>query len=248
MDLNHLLQSLGLEHQEANVYLAALRLGTSPASNIAKRCKIPRSTARYTCEQLVQKQLMVESQRKNTKLYTPENPEKLKKLLEIQMEEVQIKHQQLDVAMHDLKQIFNPYTVMPKVQFYEGEEEMIRLYERILDRREPIDSFEEAGELFELFPDYPDEFVKKRIDRKIFNRCIAPKGNRLNVSNPERLIEVKYLDPKQYPFTWHVKICGDLVGIFSFQKHASMAIAIQHADISKNFRLLFEFFWKTLPN
>ncbi len=55
------LESLGLEAIEAQVYQAALSLGTVPASIVANRLNMPRSSARYTCEQLIKKGLMVGS-------------------------------------------------------------------------------------------------------------------------------------------------------------------------------------------
>ena len=47
------------------------------------------------------------------------------------------------------------------------------LYDDILDMRSPIDSLEEGGKALEMFPAYSHEFMRNRIARKIFNRCIA---------------------------------------------------------------------------
>jgi len=240
------LESLGLSEKEIMVYLKLLQVGASAASTLGDRTHIVRSTAQYTCQQLEKKGLVRMVQKGNIYIYTPEAPEKLLLLLGKQKQDLEKKEGQVGSIIGELKSMMNPSAVLPKVQFYEGEEGMIQLYERILELRQPIDSFEEAGELFELFPDYPKEFVRKRIDRKIFNRCIAPKGNPLNVTDPKRFIETRFVDSTKFHFTWHVKICGNLVGIFSFQKHAPVAIAIEHEDIAKNFRLLFEFVWFTL--
>lgn len=240
------LEGLGLTDKEAAIYLLLLQIGTAPASTLADKANIPRSTAQFTCQQLTKSGLLRMVQRANTYLFTPEPPEKLELLLHKQQDELAEKENQLHRIIGELKAMQNPHIILPKVQFYEGEEGMIQLYERILELRQPIDSFEEAGELFELFPDYPKEFVRKRIERKIFNRCIAPKGNPLNVTDSKRFIETRFVDSSTFHFTWHVKICENLVGIFSFQKHAPVAIAIEHEDISRNFRLLFEFVWKTL--
>jgi hypothetical protein len=137
-NLKTLLGSLGLENQEAEVYLAALRLGTAPASTIAKRVDIPRSTARYTCEQLVAKQLMAESQKGNTKLFTIESPEKLQKLLDLQQGKIKDRQLRLDMAIQDLKRIYNPYTVMPKIRFFEGVNGLIEMFEDVLSDALPM--------------------------------------------------------------------------------------------------------------
>jgi HTH-type transcriptional regulator, sugar sensing transcriptional regulator len=246
--VEEVLGELGLNEKEISIYLSLLSTGTAPASTLGHRTGIKRSTARYTCQQLHRKGLVRMVQKGDTYLFTHEPPEKLKLLLQKKREELQRKENHVDQIIGELKLMVNPQAVLPKVQFYEGEEEMIRLYERILDLEQPIDSFEESGELFDLFPEYPKEFVRKRIKHKIFNRCIAPKGNPLNVTDPKKFIECRFVDPEKFPFSWHVKICANLVGIFSFQKHASVAIAIEHEDIAKNFRLLFELVWGNLKS
>ena len=240
------LKGLDLSDKEIDIYLALLTVGSAPASVLGQRTNITRSTAQYTCQQLARKGIVKSIQKANVFLYTPEPPEKLILLLEKQKQDIDRKEDDVQRIIGELKGMMNPQAQFPKVQFYQGEEGLIELYERILDTRQPIDSFEEAGELFTLFPDYPTEFVAKRIQHKMFNRCIAPVGNPLNVTDPKKFIETRVLDPQKFPFTWHVKICGNLVGIFSFQKQSPVAIAIDHEDITKNFRLLFEFVWLTL--
>jgi len=245
-ELEQLLTSLGLEHQESKVYLQALSIGTSPASIIAKRCKLPRSTARYTCEQLVGKQLMIESQKGNTKLFTPENPEKLKKLLEMQLEEIEGRGQRLNASMQDLKRIFNPYTVIPKVRFYEGIEGIKEMYNQILSLKSDIDSFEEKGEMYHFFPEFVKHFIARRLEYKIFNRVICPATSAHNVDDQKALRSVKFLAEKEFPFTGDIKICKDQVSIVSFDQNMPVAVTIQNQDIANNFRLLFGQMWKML--
>lgn len=71
------LMEFGLSDLEAQLYEMALGLGTFPASIVGNRLGIPRSTARYTCESLVRKGLMIETKKANTKLFVAENPTKL---------------------------------------------------------------------------------------------------------------------------------------------------------------------------
>ncbi len=240
------LQSLGLNTKECQVYLALLAAGASPASLLGRRTGITRSTAQYICQQLVRKKLATRIERNNTFIYTCEPPEKLLYLLQHEQEEIKEKADQVNRIIGVLKRMVNPNTTLPKVQFYEGQEGLIDLYERMLDMRRPIDSFEEEGALTELFHEYALEFVRKRVERKIPNRCIAPTGSPYNVSDPKKFIEVRLIDAKQFPFSCHIKICGDLVGIFSFEKDSPVGIGIWHRNIADNFRLLFDQLWQTL--
>ncbi len=241
-----ILQQLGLSDKECDIYLGLLTVGSSPASLLARRSGMTRSTAQYTCQQLVRKKLITMVERNNTYIYTCEPPEKLLYLLQHEQEELKNKEDQVHRIIGTLKQMVNPHSVLPKVQFYEGEKGLIEIYDHILDMRLPIDSFEEGGALVELFPEYSKEFVQKRVERKIPNRCIAPTGSPYNVTDPKKFLEVRLIDAKVFPFSCHIKICGDLVGIFSFEKDMPVGIGIHHKNIANNFRLIFDTMWGTI--
>ena len=240
------LGELGFGETEIDIYMALLKVGPSPASSLARRTSITRSTAQYACQQLAKKGVASMTLRNNTYLFTAEPPERLLHLLQQQHDALRQKEKRVQRIIGPLRQMMNVHAVLPKVQFYEGESGMVRLYDSILDMRSPIDSLEESGKVLEMFPEYSHEFMRKRIARKIFNRCIAPSGSPFNDSDPERYIEVRHVDPRKFPFTWHVKLCEDVVGIFSFEEGAAVGVGIRHADLAKNFRLLFEFMWEAI--
>lgn len=248
-DLARLLHSLGLEHQEANVYLAALRLGTCPASAIAKRTNLPRSTARYTCEQLVAKQLMLTSQRKNATLFTAENPEKLKKLLEMQMEQIETRSQQLEGAMQDLKRIFNPYTVMPKVRFYEGVDGIIELFEDVLKESQPL--FGALTFTKDMHPEIERYTNEKYIPRRkklgnaawmIFND--DPRSREYQKRDAE-MKRVSLLVPYQeFPFNSCLHIYGNKVAFYSYNQNDMTGVMIENQTIREAQMSLFKLAWE----
>ena len=117
--LKELLESLGLENNEAVVYLESLKLWTVPASSIAKNVWISRTSVRYTCEILIKKGLMIGSQKWNTKLFTAETPQKIKNLIKIEKNKLEEKERKLDNNLDELYNLYNPYTKIPKMTFYE---------------------------------------------------------------------------------------------------------------------------------
>ncbi len=240
------LGDLGFGETEIEIYMALLKVGPSPASSLARRTGITRSTAQYACQQLAKKGVASMTLKNNVYLFAAEPPERLLDLLHQQHDALRRKEERVQRIVGPLREMMNVHAVLPQVQFYEGEAGMIRLYDSILDLRRPIDSLEEGGKVLAMFPAYSHEFMRKRIARKIFNRCIAPSGSPFNDSAPERYIEVRHVDPRTFPFTWHVKLCEDVVGIFSFEEGAAVGVGIRHADLAKNFRLLFEFMWAAI--
>lgn len=135
--LQEILTELGLADKEIQIYLSLLELGSAPASILGQRAKIRRSTAQYTCQQLVKKGLFNVSRKGNTFLYTVENPEKLKQLLREKQEHLESVNEDLDRIMNELKAKQNPHTLLPQIQFFEGEEGIKKTYDEIAELVKP---------------------------------------------------------------------------------------------------------------
>ena len=155
------LESLGLERVEAQVYETALSLGTVPASMIANRLGVPRSSARYTCERLIKKGLMIGAVQGSTKIYTVENPTKLYSLVIEQEEALEKKRDQLGPVVKDFQKLYNPYTTLPKVTFYEGMDGLDRLLGEMLEHPTNMVSFGAGDYLREKYPELITNFRKK---------------------------------------------------------------------------------------
>jgi sugar-specific transcriptional regulator TrmB len=240
------LLGLGLSEREISIYLAALTVGTSTASALAQRTNATRSTAQYTCKQLSKKGLLRMERRGNTDYFVAEPPEKLLLLLHGKQQALHDQEQQLFAVIGNLRGLADPSLNLPRVRFFEGIGGLKGLYQELLDQRRPIDSFEDSGEMFGLFPEFVAYFVQTRMERGIVNRVICPAGNPINAEDPKELRHVRTVDPKRFPFSCDVKICDDYVGVISFDAHEPVGILIHHRDIARNFHMLFELLWQML--
>ncbi len=119
------LSLLGLSNIEITIYLDLIKLGNSPASVIARRLKLNRSTVRYNLENLAKKRFIFQENRNGTYFFTAEDPENI--LLLIQSEQKKIKQKELAVSqiIGDLKAMKNPHINTPKVRFFEGVDGLI---------------------------------------------------------------------------------------------------------------------------
>lgn len=246
-NLHASLLQMGLNNREATLYLALLGIGSAPASTLAQRTGMPKSTALYACKQLTKKGFFSLMVKDGTQLFTPEPPQKILQLLERQRKSLEKKHDRMQEMVGPLLQMMSPHVTLPSVEFFDTVDALVRMYERILDMRQPLCSFEEKGELVRFFPVYGHEYVRKRVALGTPSRTIAPEGSPLNVTDPAKLLEVRHLDPGRYPLSCDVKMCGDCVSIVSFEQTAPVGILIRNADITRHFRLMFEFMWESLP-
>ena len=246
------LQEIGLKEKEALVYIELLKLGTQPASVVARRIGIPKSTGNFNLEMLVKKGFATKAKKGTAFLYTAEDPNVIIEMLNYEKrknaKEIDNRITSLNSVVTELKSIQFGNVQKPEITFYEGEEGLVKLYESILSVNKPIDSFEDKGDMVELIPDYVEEYIKKRIKKKLFNRVISPSDNPNNTSVKSGFREGRFIDKAKYPFTGDIKITGDCVGICSFQKGNVVGIMVKHKDIANNFRIIFEELWKRLDN
>jgi len=255
-DLEKLLNEVGLEHQEAKVYLSALQLGTSPASVIGKQLNIPRSTARYTCEQLIKKQLMVPMQKGNTVFFTAENPEKLVKLLDLKREDIDLKEASLSKNMPDLISLYNPDTVLPRVTFYEGINGVGESLDKVVEDLEAGDEICIYGSARTLdrdkrngkFISALDRFMKKRIKKKINLKLLTTifEGSmRLKLKDEDNYRETRFSYVNHEAFlSSEIIIYKDKVYSMAKEGNSYFATIIQSKHLCDVHRAIFDIAWK----
>src|SRR5690606_1135553 len=107
----------------------------------------------------------------------------------------------------------------PGVKFYEGKEGIIQAYEELLDNMQPIDSIEDARDMVDFIPDYVQTYVRKRVERGLPNRSIAPDTNTINDPNPDRLLDSRLLPASLFPFRMDIKISGNTVQLTTLEKN-----------------------------
>ena len=77
MHIRSAIEQLGYSPHEVKVYLAALELGGSTATDIAEKARIPRTTVNLTIDSLHRKGLLDAYLQRRRKVWTAANPERL---------------------------------------------------------------------------------------------------------------------------------------------------------------------------
>ncbi|MEK7171413.1 MAG: helix-turn-helix domain-containing protein, partial [Patescibacteria group bacterium] len=118
--LKTLLQKIGLSEKDSEVYLACLELGTQPASVIARKAGLKRPTTYLILEELLKKGLVSEYTGSNVKFFTAVSPDYLLNYIEKQRRELTSHQRELEQFLPQFLSLSNPYSLSPKVRFYEG--------------------------------------------------------------------------------------------------------------------------------
>lgn len=239
-----ILKKIGLEENEANVYLASLSLGPTTILKLARACNIKRTTIYGIVESLKQKGLMNIELKGLKQIYAPENPEKLESMLESRQLEFQ----------KSLPEFLGLYKLKGEesvIKYYTGISKMQDIYMETLKEIKPHEDYlviTNQEKWYELDPKFALSYIENRAkldintrllfqDSKIarehkkfeqnFNEKIKilPNGSPLNVDTvllPKKMIVLELTPPY-------------------------MTIVIENKNIIELHKEMFEIIWRGLP-
>lgn len=115
------LTNFGFSENEEKVYLACLELGLAPISVIAKKANLKRTTVYEIIKKLAKKGVSEFFLKNNIHFYTVLAPNKLYNKLKSNLRSFQ-------EELPKLNAIHNEISYKPKVRFYEGKEDISRIY------------------------------------------------------------------------------------------------------------------------
>ena len=250
-EIKSILRELWLEEKEVNIYFACLKFWTTVSSNIWKILEIPKSTARYWLESLVKKQMMIKTQKWNTTIFTPEHPEKLKNLLIIEKNKIENKENKLNRIMWDLVWLYNPYTKIPKVTFYEGIDWIKKVLDDSLTSREIIDWYVNMDDVVDTVSDINLKYVQNRIKLKVKKRSIYANSKKTKeymkkMYKSDSLNEIKFIDSNEYELYIYFAIYDEKISYITYKNNNYIWVIIQNEDIYHFHKNIFKFMWNHL--
>ena len=251
--ITDVLASLGLNDKETSVYLALVALGTAPASEIAKRTNLPRSTVQFTCQQLQRRGVISMVQRKNVYLFSADDPRRLLSLVEFQQKMLERKREDAHRIIGELEQLRNPDTAVPRVRFYEGEEGIDAAWNSVLD------DVKEGGEILGfVHPMEPGKdlastalasFIRRRLGKNVRMRNISTRdvrSNALRALDPKTLRETRGMDLPMDGSPSEVMMYGHKICLVTVEKGSVFATIIENRSIAELLRASFEDHWSRL--
>ncbi len=250
-NIKETLEAIWLKNNESDTYLQAIKLWTVPASIIANKLNLPRTTIRYACESLVKKWLFIQSVKWNTKYFTAEHPNKIKNLLQIEKNKIEAKENRLNNIMSQITQMYSPYTKISKVTFYEWEEWLKKVLFKSLESKETIDSYIDIDKLKIYSENIDDEYVKKRKELKIKKRTIYSDSLHSKESIPEIIRNskdnpVKFLNANKYNLFISFMAYDNKVSYITLEENNIIWVIIENKEIYNFHKNIFQFMWDNL--
>ncbi|MDD5770044.1 MAG: helix-turn-helix domain-containing protein [Candidatus Gracilibacteria bacterium] len=238
----HLLE-FGLSELEASIYEKSVSLGLFASSNIANKLKIPRSTARYTCESLVKKGFMTQTLKGNTKYFKCENPTKLFSIIYNEEEKLKRKKNKVNELVSELQKSYNPNAKLPKITVYEGVEQIEKMFDTLADSPGILYTFGAGDYIKQKYEGMIKNFRNKAY--KIFKEIMifrSPKYAEIH-KDDDRVLNTKYFKHIE-ELKVDIQIVDDKMTITCVEDPHPVAIMITHKEIINAFKEIFIETWK----
>ncbi|OGJ51749.1 hypothetical protein A2335_03025 [Candidatus Peregrinibacteria bacterium RIFOXYB2_FULL_32_7] len=240
--MKNLLQKLGFNSKEINVYLALLEFGTQPASVIARKTNYPKSTVLFLFNNLI-KQGYVRKSNKGRTQYFYVDPEDLKKAKEQELHEQQ---KILKKTIPLLKEFKTPFSSEPKVTFYEGIDGCKKAYLKLLESKTEILEFGAHSDLVSKFgEEFMSEFINLRVKNKIYLKAISKKDKihkKLSKFDKKHLRKIQFYDPKKGNLYSSIAIFENKVLLLNLYRDA-FAIFIENDEVAETLKTIHKMQW-----
>lgn len=239
------LQNLGLSEKEAKIYLAALELGPETAQNIARKTGVNRATTYAQIDSLKKHGLVSEIERDGKTLFMAESPDRLLSLFNSLEKELNFKKDEISRVLPVLTNLFKNAGERPKVRFYEGKEGVLAINEEFLKvKNKTVESIINLDKLFEMFPNYEDEYSSQRIAKGIKSKVIYTRndGPVSGDTDEKKLREAKFIPFDKFPLAAQITIFDNKVSLMTYRVQP-INVIIESDEIASSIRALFNFFW-----
>ncbi len=239
MEINEVLEKIGLNEKEASVYLAVLELGTASVMSIAHKAGLKRPTTYLILDDLQAKGLVGEVPQSKKALYTAQTPENL-------LNDLRRKQELVIRALPELLAIHNQKQEKPQVQLFQGKEGVRQVYDKILKAKD-IAFFCTLKDVDKIFSDVPKQFKQLATENKI-------KMRELVTQSPEDKAHAKWIGktnnyevrfiPANMDFLTDNALFDDSVAFFSYNPYL-FAVVIKSAGIVTSLKTLYELAWQS---
>jgi len=238
------LEQLGLSPKESALYLAALKLGETGMTELAKEANLLRTSAYVVFEALEKRGLMGSFVMRGRTKFIATPPHLLKRQIERQLEQVNLLLPEIAAYLPKTGQA-------PRISYYEGKQGYIMAAEDSL--RIPNSTVRHSGSLSEAYrvisAEYDDKhYIPQRLAQRIAFRALyfesEMQGTISHRSDETERREVRFL-PEKFHYRTSTLIYGNKVALFSSSEEL-ITVIIESEQLAESERKKFDLLWELL--
>jgi len=252
-EITEFLKQLDLSDIEAKIYITLLESGPTTVRELAEDINIKRTTTYTYINQLIEKGLITEVMKGFHKQIAANTPESLQFLIEQKLETVIILQKSFPDILKKLDTI-HPQEDSAKeaeIKYYKGKNGVRSIYEMAL-RANEFRSYVNVEEVLEVFPDNAKLFdiaihsnPKMRMFEIVEN---SPQSrNRVNLAHKKSKRYSYKFFPKDVKITsTDILLYDGKISIINL-KNKIDGLTLINTELYNNFKVLFDFIWRILP-
>lgn len=230
-----ILEEIGLQKDEIQVYLILLKLGSVTATKMASETNIYRTNVYRILESLMSKGLVNHILRNNVKYFSAASPKKI-------LEDYKKRQESLATLIPQLESLSNLEKEEFKVEVFKGKEGIIAVLKYVLRERKNYLVFGEEGKFQEILPFYIDQLLrdikKSGISERILSKEEMKGKIKLIPTSKIRYLPNKYFSPSM------TVVFGDYLALFIWNE-PYQAVLIKSKSMAQSYKSYFEVLWKT---
>lgn len=233
MDITKL-EKIGLNLNEAKIYLALLELGQAQAGDISKKTQINRTTVYDSIERLIQNGLVTFVISANKKVFKPVAPKKL-------LNQIEEKENAVKEILPELECLFAQSKEKEETDIYKGRKGIKSILDDILNCKEYV-AFGSSGKFLEIMQHDFIIFQKQKRELKINSRVILSESSKKTETVKVAYSNFKYI-PDEFSAPTTTFVFSDKVAIIIWGE-IPVATVIKSKDVAKSYKNYFEMLWK----
>ncbi len=251
--MRQLLKQLNFSEKETDVYLAALKLGSAPISQLAKASGVKRPNAYFILEKMKEKGLVSLAKKKNKQIFIAEKPDKLLKLLEDQKDKLTEQQEELKNILPKFEELAKAGSKAPIFRYYEGEKAVWNILDDLTNSGTDEARIIVPGRMLDIFG--KNRFLKNVILRR---QQLGMKVNIVTDRHPEVIklqkegINGRPTGFREYRFL--PEALGIDTGVYIYANKAALifmkeeisGLIIENEELFKVFKFMFDSLWKEL--
>lgn len=249
MDLTTFFQKLGLDDKESNIYVTLLEFGPSPASIIANKVKLKRTTIYYILDELIKKGFVKKTIHHNINYFSPIDPSTISEMINTKIDRLKDLKKDLRTQMAVLQTLQNKPAEKPRITYHEGTDGARKAYEDTLTAQSEILEIDLPDDIHEaISEEWLGELIKKRVHRKIPLKAIIPdtptclKYHKLDKKQLRETIPVP-CNKENLAIHSSIMIYDNKINIINLKKNC-FGILIENRYLAETMRTLFTLAWE----
>lgn len=243
------IERLGLQRNEAKVYVATVELGRATVMQISKAASLNRTTGYDILKRLAVHGLVYHEKAGKKKIVVAAPPSSLTKYLRLQKKQAEMRVQEVEDILPELQERYKT-EIKPSIKFAEGKEEMEKLYLNVLEAKGLVYSILNLKNFAEFFDDIGTYQSKERRRRGIRERVLCVKNDtstwwyNKTYKKKDGVTEYRWVpDNDRFNTGGEINIFDDkVIGLLS-KPSENIAFEIQSQTVADFLKIIFEMAW-----